>query len=346
MKHWQFYIAILILAFLLVPTYEGNVSVSTPKIANIPNGNYVIKIGNNVCYSTADGVICDNSFTGTLYIATFYIQKLPEIPHGIGAYAIKNKKPLEPDSRFCSSEWNRILCNRTGVQNQEVFFIIDAGNGFYNIRPKRQGTFCNIRDNAIRCWAATTAGETEKFQIIPETEYSSSILENTLMPIEASMDNIKNKEFSQIKNTLTNINNSVLNLENKSDQSENEINKYTTNYRDLKNRQGVIANRVLQSESSIMNGLTMLHDINDKIINIDGQLINSESRESVIRNDTVPELKRRARNLSGRLDYIENKREPELYDRSRIAKDDLERINNMNSSNKKVIKHNNEVWNL
>jgi len=342
MKHWQFYIAILILAFLLVPIYEGNIPISTPTFANIPNGTYVIKIGNNDCYSTADGVICDNSFTGTMYISTFYIQKLPET----GAYAIKNKKPLEPDSRFCSSEWNRILCNRTRVENQEVFYIINAGNGFYNIRPKRQGTFCNIRDNTIRCWAAATAGETEKFQIIPETEYSSSILENTLMPIEASMDNIKNKEFSQIKNSLTRINNSVINLENKSDQSENEINKYTTNYRDLDNRQGVMANRLLETERSIMNGLTMLKDINDKIISIDGQLINSERRESVIRNDTVPELKRRARDLSGRLDYIENKREPELYDRARIAKDDLERINNMNSSNKKVIKHNNEVWNL
>ena len=107
-----------------------------------------------------------------------------------------------------------------------------------------------------------------------------------------------------------------------------------------------MVNRILQSERAIMDGLGMLHDINDKIIGIDGQLINTENRESVIRNNTVPELKRRSRELSDRLDYIENKREPELYDRTKIAKDELERINNLNKINENTLNHNKQVWNL
>jgi hypothetical protein len=329
MKHWQFYIAILILAFLLVPTYEGNVSVSTPKIANIPEGTYVIKHGNNVCYSTADGIKCDNSFTGTLFI-----EKLDETRHGIGAYAIRNKRFLYPDSEYCSNEWNRIICNRKNVGGWEVFFITDIGDGFYNIKSKRTNQFCNIINNTFRCITAT-AGENEKFQIIPVTpdlnvklfsSLESEVNDQRIEPVQIAFDGLKD-EYTTLDDSLSNDKLILADVASRVSNNRTKVRQLNNKHDKLKKKAGEMETRNYQSDVSLLGLQNSYYEIRDVrepgLRSRENQLA---SYVSTINNNNIPDLNKLSELANNRITKTETVQVPMIDNKERISEFDISEL--------------------
>jgi hypothetical protein len=345
MKHWQFYLAILLLILLLLPIYEG---LETKTISNLPTGTYVIRTASGKGCHYNKTIDCNDETETKFYITNLGNGGMYENKHryGPGSYSIQlDKKYCADDIHYKNTE--NVTCHRTWFNLWETFKIIDIGDGFYNIIGGRQKKYCTIENGQMKC-TKSKAGENEKFKIIPfsDSAESGSELETAVMPLEAAIYNIKNKEFPEINDSMKNLNAVLPNLETQSFQSENELAKLASKYPILEKRQGELVNNVEHSDRAMMDGLGMLSDINGMIVGLDGRLMESENKEAEIRNNIVPALNKRTRELSDRLDNIETKRQPDLYDRTKKAQEEINKINSENKTNFETLKHNKEVWNL
>ena len=345
MKHWQFYLAIVALIVLLLPIYEG---LETKTITNLPTGTYVIRTASGKGCSYNKTIDCNNETETKFYITNLGNGGFYENKHryGPGSYSIQLDNKYCADDRLYNNTEN-VTCHRTWFNLWETFKIIDIGDGYYNIVGGRMKRYCTIENGQMKC-TKTKAGENEKFKIIPfsDSAQSGSELESAVMPLEAAIYNIKNKEFPEINNSLNNLKATLPNLESQSFQSENELATLVSKYPILEKRQSVLVNNAEQSDRATMDGLGMLSDINGMVVGLDDRLTKSENREAEIRNNIVPALNKRARDLSDRIDNIENKRQPELYDRTRKAQEEINKINSENKSIMDTLNHNKEVWNL
>ena len=146
MKHWQFYIAILFLIFLLFPIYEGvtdSVSVSTD--------NDILKIKMQVENNKQQ---IDNIETKTNYMMT-YPGSTTEL--ATGSYAIKNGK-------YCADTGTMFECKEDKVIDSAKTQIINLGGGYYNLKGGKNNKFCT--DDFFLSCNRDTAGPWENTQIV------------------------------------------------------------------------------------------------------------------------------------------------------------------------------------
>jgi hypothetical protein len=321
MKHWQFYVALLLLAFLLLPIYEG-----LETSDEIQEGVYRIKDSKNKYCSFLYGMpicISDNpnetpyedkdsndNMNGILNNLNkrdeIYIKKLP---NGLYAFYAWNNNHY---ATLCSNITNNEFVCKTDVKNEitekDMYMIKNVGGGFYNIINKKTNKYLNRPvpwyGGEINVNLATP-DETAKFQLIPVKLLSNVqpanpevVYGNIIAPIQSEYDEL-NVEYDKINNSLLNVKLALPDVAARAGHVQNTLNQINDK------------NPVLEKQASELEGRS-----NDS----DGSLLGLQSSYYEIRDAKEPELRDRGNQLEKYVATIQDKNIPDLNKMSDLSK--------------------------
>ena len=321
MKHWQFYVALLLLAFLLLPIYEGletsdEIQEGVYRIKDSKNKYCAFMYGMPLC--TADNpnetpyedTDSNDNITGILNNLNkrdeFYIKKLPNGLYAIFAWNNNSYATL------CSNINNNTFDCKTDVKTEitekDMYMIKNVGGGFYNIINKQTNKYINRPapwyGGEISVNSANP-DETAKFQLIPVKLLSQVqpvnpevVYENVIAPIQSAYDEL-NVEYDNINNSLLNVKLALPDVAARAGHVQNTLNQISDK------------NPVLEKQSSELEGRS-----NES----DGSLLGLQSSYYELRDAKEPQLRERENQLAKYVATVQDKNIPELNKMSELSK--------------------------
>ena len=260
MKDWPFFLAILALLILLLPIYEGYES-------DIINGLYFIKCGSYYCTMQGNIMVCNKTVPEDKDL--FLIQKVNESWMTSGGYSIRPNPTLNPDTANCADEEYRVICNRGYVNTWETFKITSISDGYYTIKGGNNTNWDNqLCSGAIGQFLCKqkAQGESEKFQLIPQKQFSKDKITDMYGNVDAIKGQIieMGKNTSDLEPRVTGIENMHRDLLGQSIQAQVNVNKITDS-------QNVVMSEIIK----IKDEMPKLHEKDREIINTN-EIINNQ----------------------------------------------------------------------
>ena len=168
MKHWQFFLAILILLISLIPIYESYSKHVVDEINLVEkdvdkNTESINKLTNELAEFRTEQYNANFQMGGSNDISNYLSSHPYPYPAKLqdGAYAFTGGRA----NKYCADEGNKIVCNRDGYGPWEKMQLTNLGEGKYSIKGGKDGKYCADEGHNIIC-NRDGIGQPEIFKII------------------------------------------------------------------------------------------------------------------------------------------------------------------------------------
>jgi hypothetical protein len=164
MKHWQFFLAILILLILILPIYEPYSKNVINEIDSVEKDvkkskDLIGTLTNEMAEFRTEQYNAKVQMSGSNDISNYILSHPYDVPAKLpdGTYVFTGGRA----NQYCSDEGNQVSCNKNTIGPSEKMQLTNLGDGYYTIKGGKDGKYCSYEGDKLVC-----NGSSEKIKIM------------------------------------------------------------------------------------------------------------------------------------------------------------------------------------